>query len=144
LIQQTRENIVYWNQNFNNSTERLAQLQMLQDQLAAQRQQLDLMLQQRTLISASALSATQAIQLQKQEALAGVAADQQDARDEVESLRDSIIRLQQSQRTIRSTQVSLGSQLSRAQSALQTQETQVKNLETAVQQKRQELEGFVQ
>lgn len=144
LIQQTREDILFWTYNFNDQTRQQSELQRLQDLLAAQSNQLELMLQQRMLIAAEALSATQTIQAQKQEALVGLLADQDSIQGDIESLRDSIIRLQQSQREIRNTQISLGSQLQRAQQALQTQEAQVRNLESAIQQKKQELDSLVQ
>ncbi|KYG63102.1 hypothetical protein AZI86_15390 [Bdellovibrio bacteriovorus] len=143
-IRQTREDIMYWNQNFNDQTRRMAELQRLQEQLDALNQQRDLMLQQRLLIAAESLSAAQALQAGKQEALNDLQSNQANAQGNIESLRDSIIRLQQSQREIRNSQISLGSQLRQAQQALQSQETQVKSLETAVEQKRQELNSLVQ
>lgn len=144
LIQRTREDLQFWNSNFNNLTEQQAQLQRLQTLLDEQNLQLDLMLQQRLLISSEALSNVQAIQAQKQNALANLQEERSSAQGEIESLRDSIIRLQQSQREIRNTQISLSSQLRQAQQSLQNQEAQVRALETSVEQKRQELQSLVQ
>jgi chromosome segregation ATPase len=144
LIQQTRENIEYWRLNFNYLAEQQARLDELNNILAQQNEQLDLMREQRTLVAAEALNNTQAIQLQKQEALASVAQDRQAAQGEVENLRDSIIRLQQSQREIRNSQVSLNSQLRQAQEGLQNQQAEVRSLESAIEQKKQELDSLVQ
>lgn len=142
-IRQTREDLTYWGQNFNDQTRRLAEMERLQALLEAQTVQRDLMLQQRLLISAETLDAAQALQVRKQQDLDTLLTNQSEARGSIESLRDSIIRLQQSQREIRNSQISLGSQLRQARQSLQNQETQVKNLESAVEQKRQELNSLV-
>lgn len=143
LTRQTLEDINAWRYNIGYVTQQQAELARLQDLLSTQTQQLELMHQQRLLMSAQALTDAQAVQLQKQEALAGLAQDRSEAQGEVESLRDSIIRLQQTQRQVRQTQVSLSSQLRQAQQNLSAQEAQVQTLQSQVQQKRQELESFL-
>ncbi|MBV2169739.1 MAG: hypothetical protein KUL82_13625 [Bdellovibrio sp.] len=139
LMRKTQDEITYWQLNNLYVNEQQARLEGLQNLLEAQRQELDLMRQQRLAISSQVLLNSQSLQMDKDQALSDIAANREDIRSEVLALRDQLEQLQEAQNQVRSSQFSLNTQINQAQKSFEQQQEVIRSLENSLQQKTDEL-----
>ncbi|WP_373999317.1 hypothetical protein [Bdellovibrio bacteriovorus] len=138
-VRETQQEWTFWVYNGNYINEKSARLSELQTLLETQRQQIEVLKQQRADVSAQALANTQAIQAEKQQALADLQQTRLDIRDEIAALRQEMVQIQQAQSQSRNTQTTLSSQIRQAQENVRQQEQQIRVLESNLQQKNEEL-----
>nr|BFD58361.1 hypothetical protein CKG001_04680 [Bdellovibrio sp. CKG001] len=141
-IQQTREQLNYWQTNFNDITARQNELSVLNDLLSQQEQQLVLMQNEKLLLSAQALEAPGQVQADREQALAEINSNRQDLQNEIMGMRSQIQNLQEDiyQSTISET--SLRQQILQTQRAYEQQQQQVRKLESSLLEKNAELNAL--
>nr|BFD61790.1 hypothetical protein BdHM001_04710 [Bdellovibrio sp. HM001] len=141
-IQQTREQLNYWQTNFNDITARQNELSVLNDLLSQQEQQLVLMQNEKLLLSAQALEAPSQVQADREQALAEINSNRQDLQNEIMGMRSQIQNLQEDiyQSTISET--SLRRQILQTQRAYEQQQQQVRKLESSLLEKNAELNAL--
>ncbi|KYG62916.1 hypothetical protein AZI87_16765 [Bdellovibrio bacteriovorus] len=138
-VRETQQEWTFWVYNGNYINEKTARLSELQTLLETQRQQIEVLKQQRADVSAQALANTQAIQSEKQQALQDLQQTRLDIRDEIAALRQEMVQLQQVQSQAQSNQSTLSSQIRQAQENVRRQQEQIRVLESNLQQKNEEL-----
>nr|BFD65616.1 hypothetical protein HAGR004_06380 [Bdellovibrio sp. HAGR004] len=141
-IQQTREQLNYWQTNFNDITARQNELSVLNDLLSQQEQQLVLMQNEKLLLSPQALEAPSQVQADREQALAEINSNRQDLQNEIMGMRSQIQNLQEDiyQSTISET--SLRRQILQTQRAYEQQQQQVRKLESSLLEKNAELNAL--
>lgn len=129
-ILQTQEQIYVWTNNvFPLMTQQQSLLQGLQNQLAFQQQQLDLLNAQRLNISAEVLQQTRFINSATQQQKSEIVDSQIAVQDEIFSLRTEVNRLQTAYSQTRMSLVPLSQQIAQAQKVYDDQEKKVRALE---------------
>lgn len=141
-IQQTREQLGYWQSNFNDITTQQNQLSTLNDLLSQQEQQLELMQNEKLLLSAQTLDVPRSVQADREQALAEINSNRQDLQSEILVMRSQIQNLQEDiyQSTISET--SLRRQIMQTQRAYEQQQQQVRKLEASLVEKNAELNAL--
>lgn len=141
-IQQTREQLNYWQSNFNDITAQQNQLSTLNDLLSQQEQQLELMQNEKLLLSAQALEGPRTVQAEREQALAEINDDRQGLQNEISVMRAQIQSLQENiyQSTI--SESSLRRQIQQTLRAYEQQQQQVRKLEASLLEKNAELNAL--
>ncbi|WP_413293995.1 hypothetical protein ACLSU7_02570 [Bdellovibrio sp. HCB185ZH] len=138
IIRRTQEDLEYWMGNLNYLTLRDQNVSILQQQLAAQTQQLQDMKVQRLQISAQALERTQTAQAQARQIASENAAARADIQEQIDSLRDQIQRLEYAYRQTRYGQMSAQSQVNQAERNLQGQQEVIRSVQELLREKQGE------
>ncbi|QDK45483.1 hypothetical protein DOM22_10145 [Bdellovibrio sp. ZAP7] len=138
IIRRTQEDLEYWMGNLNYMTLRDQNVSILQQQLAAQNQQLQDMKVQRLQISAQALEQTQNVQAQARQIASENAAARADVQDQIDSLREQIQRLEYAYRQTRYGQMSAQSQVNQAERNLQGQQEVIRSVQELLREKQGE------
>ncbi|UXR64916.1 hypothetical protein EZJ49_01455 [Bdellovibrio bacteriovorus] len=141
-IAQTREQLVYWQTNFNDITVQQAQLTDLNDLLSQQEQQLELMQNEKLLLSAQALEGPRNVQAEREQALAEINSNRQDLQNEISVMRAQIQSLQEDIYQSTVSETSLRRQLLQTQRAYEQQQQQIRRLESSLLEKNAELNAL--
>lgn len=141
-IQQTREQLSYWQTNFNDITAQQAQLTSLNDLLAQQEQQLELMQNEKLLLSAQALEGPRNVQAEREQVLAEIDSNRQDLQNEISVMRAQIQSLQENIYQSTVSETSLRRQLLQTQRAYEQQQQQIRRLESSLMEKNAELNAL--
>jgi hypothetical protein len=128
IIRRTQEDLEYWTGNLNYMTLRDQNVRILQQQLAAQNQQLQDMKVQRLQISAQALEQTQSAQAQARQIASENAAARADVQDQIEY----------AYRQTRYGQMSAQSQVNQAERNLQGQQEVIRSVQELLREKQGE------
>lgn len=139
LLRKTQDEITFWQINNLYVNEQQTRLAELQNLLEAQQRELEMMRQQRLAISSQILLNSQALQMDKEQALSDIAVNREDIRSEVLLLRDQLEQLQEAQNQVRSSQFSLNTQINQAQKSFEKQQEVIRDLESSLNQKTDEL-----
>ncbi len=139
LLRKTQDEITFWQINNLYVNEQQTRLAELQNLLEAQQRELEMMRQQRLAISSQILLNSQALQMDKEQALSDIAANREDIRSEVLLLREQLEQLQEAQNQVRSSQFSLNTQINQAQKSFEKQQEVIRDLESSLNQKTDEL-----
>jgi predicted nucleic acid-binding Zn-ribbon protein len=138
-IQQTQEQIHYWQQSLVNITEQQSQLEQLQITLANLRQQLNDLKLQRLNIASQVLARNRSIEAQSQAQKTNLIENESAIQARISDLRNELRQLQDSRDRRQLSSVSLDEQIRQSQSAVDQQMQKIKNLESSLQTRQEEL-----
>lgn len=139
LIRQTQEDLTFWQYNGSYVNEREARLNELRALLEDQSRELANLRAQRLQISSDVLTQTRAFEMDKSEALAEISDSREQLREEIQNLRDEVLRLQERQSQRRMSQLSLGAQIYQKQKDLERARQQQEELSRRLLQKDEEI-----
>ncbi|XGC81955.1 hypothetical protein ACES2L_05595 [Bdellovibrio bacteriovorus] len=138
-IRQIEEQLNYWRNVILYSPEREARILDLQALLSLQQEQLELMRQERLLVSSQVVASNQAILSEKEQRLSEIAAQRQAIQETINELRQNILALEREQTQTRTIRNSILNQISRAQRDFEAANNRVKNIEASIREKADEL-----
>lgn len=139
LIQQTQEDLLFWQYNFNDQTARQNRLTELESLLTSQQQQLDLMQSEKLLLASQVLERSREIQQARELALEEVKQNRRDLQDEITALRDEVQDLQENLYRSRLRRNSMFNEIQATQRTYQEQQQKVRKLESSLEEKNVEL-----
>ncbi|WP_374034783.1 hypothetical protein ACES2I_02540 [Bdellovibrio bacteriovorus] len=141
-IRQTQDEIIYWQQNTNDLTARQTRLEDLNNLLLQQQQQLELMQNEKLLLSSQALQGPQSVQQARAQALSDLDQDRSNLQEEIAIRRSQIQSLQENIYESTASDYSLRRQLLQTQRAVEQQQQQIRRLESSLIEKNAELNAL--
>lgn len=138
-IRQVEEQLNYWRNVILFSPEREARILDLQSLLNLQQEQLELMRQERLLVSSQVVASNQAILNEKEQRLSEIAQERQDIQETINQLRQNILALEREQTQTRTVRNSILNQINRAQRDFEAANNRVKTIEASIKEKADEL-----
>ncbi|MGE9744877.1 hypothetical protein [Bdellovibrio bacteriovorus] len=139
LIRQTQSELINWQENTNDLTARQTRLEELGNLLSQQQQQLELMQNEKVLLSSQALQAPQEVQQAREQALSDLNDNRNDLQEEIAIMRSQIQSLQENIYESTTNEFSLRRQVQQAQRTLDRQQQEVRRLESSLIEKNAEL-----
>lgn len=131
-LQQTLAQINYWQSNFLLTPEQQTVLNDLQNQFIDQRNQLDLLRQQRVNISASVLAQTRMINEVARQTKEQILSSEAEIQDRITALQNELIQLEQAQDQIRVSSKTLDTQIAETQKTYDLQVERIRNMENTL------------
>lgn len=141
-IRQTQDEIIYWQQNTNDLTAQQTRLEDLNNLLLQQQQQLELMQNEKLLLSSQALQGPQSVQQARAQALSDLDQDRSNLQEEIAIRRSQIQSLQENIYESTASDYSLRRQLLQTQRAVEQQQQQIRRLESSLIEKNAELNAL--
>lgn len=139
LIRQTQSELINWQENTNDLTARQTRLEELGNLLSQQQQQLELMQNEKVLLSSQALQGPQEVQQAREQALSDLNDNRNDLQEEIAIMRSQIQSLQENIYESTTNEFSLRRQVQQAQRTLDRQQQEVRRLESSLIEKNAEL-----
>lgn len=133
------EDINYWKNTIVYGPEREARLSSLQSLLTLQKDQLELLRQEKTLISSQLLANNRAIIQEKEQRLEQVRSQRTALQDDINSIRQSMLQLEREQFQSRASRESILNQINRAQRGFESANGRVRTIEASIKEKADEL-----
>ncbi|UOF02504.1 coiled-coil domain-containing protein [Bdellovibrio reynosensis] len=138
-IRQVEEQLNYWQNVILFSPEREARIVDLQSLINLQREQLELLRQERVLISSQVVANNQAVLSEKDQRLSEIAQQREDIQETINELRQNILAMEREQTQIRTVRNSILSQINRAQRDFEAANNRVKTIEASLKEKADQL-----
>ena len=131
-LQQTLAQINYWQSNFLLTPEQQTSLVDLQNQFISQRDQLEILRQQKVYISAIVLNQTRAINEVARQSKEQLISSETEIQDRISALRNELTQLEQAQNQIRVSSKNLETQIAEAQKSYDLQLERIRNMESTL------------
>lgn len=132
LIRQTQNELIFWRENSNDLTRKQSRMAELTEALAAAQDQLDVMRDEKLLLSAQVLEGTRSVQSAKTQALSDLDQDREDLIGDMTLLRSEIRRLQEQVYQTANQNFSIRREIQRQQKSVQEQQEKVRQLESSL------------
>lgn len=132
VVRQIESELSYWKENFNDLTLQQRKVAELRESLNTAKERLEIMQNEKLLLSAQALQNTQTVQTAKSQALADLDDEREGLSEEVTLLRAEIRRLQEQVYQSSNQSLLLQREIQRHEKAIRDQQQKIQKLETSL------------